>query len=127
MSWEWVALIGMIVIGILLIIFRNTAFVKKNWKYFLILAPLIILVILRIISSRKDPGGATSSSSSAKDDELERKMETLKDKLQEVQMETAIEISAAKTKNEEVIKQLEEIKKIEDKSERRKRLAAMIG
>lgn len=126
MSWEWVALIGMIVIGILLIIFRNTAFVKKNWKYFLILAPLMILVILRIISSRKDPGGATSSSS-AKDDELERKMETLKDKLQEVQMETAIEISAAKTKNEEVIKQLEEIKKIEDKSERRKRLAAMIG
>lgn len=126
MSWEWLALFGIAVIAVLLIVFRNTTFVKANWKYFLILAPLAILIILKIISGRKDPG-STPVSGDAPNDDLEKNMEKLKDKLQEVQMETAIEVSAAKTKNEEVIKQLEEIKKIEDTSERRKRLAAMIG
>lgn len=127
MSWEWLALIGIAIIGIFLIVFRNTKFVRSNWKYFLILAPLIVLIILRIMSgSRKkdDPG---SASGKVPEKDLEKTMENLKDRLEEVQMETAIEISAAKTKNEEVVKQLEEVKKIEDKSERRKRLAAMIG
>ena len=126
MSWEWLGLIGIIIVVVLLIVFRNTSFVKKNWKYFLILAPLAVLIILKIISGRKDPGSTPSSGSSSNND-LEKSVEKLKDKLGEVQMETAIEVSAAKTKNEEVIKQLEEVKKIEDKSERRKRLAAMIG
>lgn len=129
MSWEWLALIGIVIIGILLIIFRNTKFVKSNWKYFLILAPLVVLIVLRIISGprkKEDDPGACSPDECPKKD-LEKTMENLKDRLGEVQMETAIEISAAKTKNEEVVKQLEEVKKIEDKSERRKRLAAMIG
>jgi len=127
MSWEWVSLVGMIIIGILLIIFRNTAFVKKNWKYFLILTPLVVLIILKIISSRKSSGGNTPSSTNNKDEELERSIGKLRDRLEDVQMETAIEVSAARTKNKEIIEQLEEIKKIEDTSERRKRLAAMIG
>jgi hypothetical protein len=127
MSWEWLALFGIAVISVLLIVFRNTTFVKKNWKYFLILAPLAVLIVLKIIAGRKDPGGTTPVSGDKPNDDLEKNMEKLKDKLEEVQMETAIEISAAKTKNEEVVKQLEEVKKIEDKSERRKRLAAMIG
>ena len=87
---------------------------------------MMILIILKIINGRKNSGGTTSSATE-KDEELENRMEKLQDKLQDVQMETAIEISAAKTKNEEVIKKLEEIKKIEDKTERRKQLAAMIG
>jgi len=127
MTWEWVALIGIAIVVILLIVFRNTKFVKKNWKYFLILAPFVVLIILRILSGVKKNDTTTSSGSDQKSDDLDKDIEKLKDKLQEVQMETAIEISAAKEKNEEVLKKLEEIKKIEDTSERRKRLAAMIG
>jgi len=127
MSWEWLTLVGIAVIAVLLIIFRNTTFVKKNWKYFLILAPLVVLIILKIIVGSKSKDDTKPVSGDKPNDDLEKTMEKLKDKLEEVQMETAIEISAAKTKNEEVIKQLEDIKKIEDTSERRKRLAAMIG
>jgi hypothetical protein len=116
----------MIVVAVLLIVFRNTTFVKKNWKYFMILAPLAVLIVLKIITGSKNKDDTPVSGDKPNDD-LEKTMEKLKDKLEEVQMETAIEISAAKTKNEEVIKQLEEIKKIEDTSERRRRLAAMIG
>lgn len=124
---EWVSLIGIAIVVILLIVFRNTKFVKMNWKYFLILAPFVVLIILRILSGVKKNDTTTSSGSDQKSDDLDKDIEKLKDKLQEVQMETAIEVSAAKEKNEEVLKKLEEIKKIEDTSERRKRLAAMIG
>jgi hypothetical protein len=127
MSWDWVALAGVSIIVILLIIFRKTTFVKKNWKYAVILAPLAFLLILKIISGNKKDDTQSSSGEKSNDDNLEKNMENLKDRLGEVQMETAIEVSAAKTKNEDTLKQLEEIKQIEDKSERRERLAAMIG
>jgi hypothetical protein len=127
MSWELVTLFGILIIGILLIIFRNTTFVKSNWKYFIILAPLAILLILKIISDLKSVDTTKPSSGDKPNDDTSKSIENLKDKLVEVQMETAIEISAAKTKNEETIKQLEGIKQIADTSERRKRLAAMIG
>jgi hypothetical protein len=125
MSWEWPCLIGITVVGIFFIIFRNTPFVKSNWKYALILAPFAALLILRIISGSK--GKVISSGSQSGDKDLEKEMGKLKERLEEVQMETAIEVSAAKTKNEEIVKQLEEVKKIEDKTERRKRLASMVG
>lgn len=127
MSWEWLALVGIAIIMVLLVIFRNTEFVKKNWKYFIILAPLVLMIVLRIMAGSKKKDDSVPSSGSSSSEGLEKSIEKLKDKLGEVQMETAIEVSAAKTKNEEVIKKLEEIKKIEDTTERRKRLAAMIG
>lgn len=132
MSWEWVALICIVIIAVLLIVFRKTSFVKSSWKYFLILAPLFIFLILKIISGKKsDKGGegsnASGSSQSKEADDLEKKIVKLNDKLQEVQTEVAIEVSAAKTKNEGKIKELEEVKKIEDKKERRERLANLIG
>jgi hypothetical protein len=127
MSWEWLSLIGISLIGVLLIIFRNTTFVKSTWKYFIILAPLAILLILKIISDSKSKGDTKPSSGDKSSDDMGKSIETLKDKLVEVQMESAIEISAAKVKNEDTINKLEEIKRIKDKSERRKRLAEMIG
>jgi len=127
MSWEWISLIGISLIGVLLIIFRNTTFVKSTWKYSIILAPLAILLILKIISDSKRKGDTKPSSGDKSSDDMGKSIETLKDKLVEVQMESAIEISAAKVKNEDTINKLEEIKRIKDKSERRKRLAEMIG
>jgi hypothetical protein len=127
MSWEWLTLIGFTIVAVLLIFLRNTTFVKLNWKYFIILAPLVVLIILKIITGSKNKGDTGKVSGSTSEKDLGQSIGKLKEKLEEVQMETAIEVSAAKTKNEEVVKQLEEIKSIEDKTERRKRLAAMIG
>ena len=127
MSWEWLSLIGISLIGVLLIIFRNTTFVKSTWKYFIILAPLATLLVLKIIADSKSKGDTKPSSGDKSSDDMGKSIETLKDKLVEVQMESAIEISAAKVKNEDTINKLEEIKRIKDKSERRKRLAEMIG
>ena len=132
MSWEWLALIAIIIVAILMIVFRKTAFVKKTWKYSIILAPLVIFLILKIISGRKsDKGGQGSSASGAPQskeaDDLEKKIVKLNDQLQEVHTVVAIEVTAAKTQNEETIKQLEVVKQIEDKKERRKRLADLMG
>jgi len=128
MFLEWAGLISLLIIIILLIIFRKTAFIKATWKYFLILFPLFIFLILKIISGRKvNSGGSGKGSSQSKEsDTLEKKIGALSDKLQEVHTEVAIEVSAEKTKNEEKIKELEKVKKIENKDERRKRLADMI-
>jgi len=125
MSWEPVVLAGICIIFILLMIFRNTPFVKTNWKYFIILIPLVVLIVLKIMSDSKNKGGGSKTPSPNGD--LGKSIEKLKDKLEEAQMESAIEISGAKTKNGAIVSELEEIKKIEDKTERRKRLAAMIG
>jgi hypothetical protein len=132
MSWELLALIISIILIIVLIVFRKTSFVKKTWKYSLILAPLIIFLILKILSGRKSSasgngGSSTGNTKSKESDNLEIKIGKLNERLQEVQQEVAIEVSAAKTKNEEKIKELEEVKKIEDKKERRRRLADLVG
>ena len=96
---EWVALIGIAIVVILLIVFRNTKFVKKNWKYFLILAPFVIFIILRIMSGVKKNSTTTASyGNDQESDDLDKHIDKLKDKLEEVQMETAIEVSAAKEK-----------------------------
>jgi hypothetical protein len=42
-------------------------------------------------------------------------------------MTSAVEIAAAKAKNGDTLAKLEEVKKIQDASERRRQLAAMVG
>ena len=50
-----------------------------------------------------------------------------KDDLQEANLTAAVEVSAAKEKNKETLQKLEEIKKIDDKRERLRRLAELVG
>lgn len=127
MSWEYLSLAVIALVIVLLVIFRKNPFVKLYWKYALILLPLAVLIILKIISGIKKPTGDSGSTSTTVPDPLAGKIQDIKDDLVEAQKITAIEVSAAKAKNNEVLKQLEEVKKIPDKVERRRRLAAMIG
>lgn len=128
MSWEIIGLCCVVLLGVLLIIFRKNPYVRKYWKYSLVLLPLVILLILKIIndirSGSKDPD---SHAGREKAKDLHDKIDKIKDEITEVQMETAIEISAARTKNDQVMKDLEEVKKIEDRKERLQKLADMIG
>lgn len=121
MTWEYIALSVIVIVAILLVLFRKNPYVKKYWKYSLILIPLALVIVLSIIKKPKPgPNGKV-------EDDLGEKIEDLKDSLHEAQLETAVEVSAAKQKNKDTIEKLKEIKKIPDKKERIRRLAEMVG
>jgi len=126
MSWEYLALGAVAVLVILMVIFRKNPIVKLYWKYTLILLPLVVLIVLKIINDikTKPTDGAAAS---AKPDPLATQVQSLKDSLVEAQMTSAVEIAAAKAKNGDTLAKLEEVKKIQDASERRRQLAAMVG
>ena len=129
MSWEILFLAVVAILVVLMIAFRKNPIVKKYWKYTLILAPIVLLVILKVINDlkRKGLGGDGTVPGTATVDPIIVKIDSLKEDLVEAQQVSAIEIAAAKAKNAEKLKELETVTKITDKSERRKRLAAMIG
>ena len=118
------AVIGLaiaVVIGALLIIFRKTTFVKKYWKFGLILIPGIIILTLKIIVSIRQNKNQGTQDTSVKDSISE-----IKDQLVEAQTNAKIEAVIAKEKNEEKMNELKEIQKIDDHQERRKRLASLL-
>lgn len=126
MSWEYLALGAVAVLVILMVIFRKNPIVKLYWKYTLILVPLVVLIILKIVTDTKNKT-TTGTTDPTKPDPLATKIQDIKEELVEAQMTTAIEISAAKAKNNETLKKLEEVTKIPDKAERRRQIAAMVG
>lgn len=102
-----------------MIVFRAEPVVKKYWGYTLIFIPLLVLIIMKKIFVREE--------NVAKPGNISVKIQDLKDNLVEVQLVSSVEIAAAKTRNEETLKKLEEVKKIPDALERRKQLALLIG
>lgn len=123
MSWEWIALISIVIIAILLIAFRKNPYVKRYWKYFLILLPAVFIIVIRLVNKKKDNAGDGQTT----DDNLSSAVEKIKDDLQETHLETAVEVSAARARSADKIKQLEEVKKIPNQKERIRRLAGIIG
>ena len=127
MSWEYVALALIVSVGILLFVCRKNALVKRYWRYSLILLPLALLLVLKIVTDlqrrKVDTGGTPPDAADA----LSTKIGALKDDLVEAQMISAIEVSAAREKNNDTLKELEQVLSIPDKTEKRRRLAAMIG
>lgn len=124
MSWEYLILGLVAVLIVLMIIFRKHPIVKLCWKYTLVLIPLVVLMVLKIISNIKP---TTNTPTADKPDPLGTKIQGIKDDLTEAQMTTAVQVAAAKQKNNDTLTKLEEVKKITDRSERIKQLAAMIG
>jgi len=121
MQTEIILLSVCLICILLLIVFRKNPFVKKYWKYSLILLPGIVILVLKIILVvRQKP--ESSNQSPLKDEVL-----NIKEKLNEVNTIAKIEASVAKEKNEIKMKELQEVQKISDARERRKRLAQMIG
>lgn len=123
MLWEWIVLVAVAILAVVLFCFRKNPYVKRYWKYSLILLPAVFIIILRLVNRRKDNTGNNPE----KDKALAGTIEKIKDDLQETHLETAIEISAAKAKSSEKIKELEKIKQEPDQKKRIERLAGMIG
>lgn len=120
---ELLFVLGAVTLAAFIIVFWKKPLVKKYWKYALILLPGMLFLILKAINDR--------NSNDVKDDkkkeEIRNKIDAIKEDIQEAQLEAAVEVSVAKAKSEEKLKELKEIKKIKDKKERRKKLASLIG
>jgi hypothetical protein len=117
-------MLGIALIGLIssLIAFRKTFFVKKYWRYTLILIPAILIIIVKLLSIRKTPPGTTQDTS-----DLNNTITEIKDQLQEAHMTTAVEVTAAREKNQEKLEELKKVTQITDSQERRKRLAELMG
>jgi glucan phosphoethanolaminetransferase (alkaline phosphatase superfamily) len=123
MTTEVVLLICCCIVVVLLIVFRKTSFVKKYWRYSLILIPAIVILVLKILAviRQKTP------SSQEQPNVLKDEITNIKDKLNEVNTVVKIEAAVAKEKNDVKMTELKEVQQIKDDRERRRRLAKMLG
>jgi len=120
MTLEIMALVLGTALVVAAILLRKYPIMKKYWKYFLILIPGLLLILFRLMTSKKN-------SNPAHDRQLSDAIDNVKDRIEEAQLEAAVEVTIARTKDQELVKRLEEIKKIDDRRERSKRLADLIG
>jgi len=123
MSDVWIIAVMAAIVAVLSFLIWKIPQLRKYWKYFLIVAPALIILLLVILVKRKRKYGKEKQKAEALRDSITE----IKEKLTEVQLETAVEVSAAKAKNEVKIEELKEVKKLPSRSERLKRLASMMN
>jgi membrane protein implicated in regulation of membrane protease activity len=123
MSDVWIIALVAAIVAVLAFLIWKIPQLRKYWKYFLIVAPALIILLLVIFVKRKRKDGKEEQKAEALRDSITE----IKEKLTEVQLETAVEVSAAKAKNEVKIEELKEVKKLPSRSERLKRLASMMN
>jgi hypothetical protein len=105
-----------VVVSVILGVMAAIPGTRKYLRYAWILIPAAAVILLVIISRRK--GKTTGTEGEA----LRDTITGVKEKLQEAQMVSAIEVSAAKQKNKDKIDELKKVTKIKDSKERRRRL-----
>jgi len=125
MSMELIFLAGCLSLVVLMFLFRKNPYVKKYWKITLILLPAVAIVVLKVLKNSRNNKTEKDLQDGA--DELAGTIAKVKDDLTEVNLTTAVEVTIAKTKDAETIKELKKVIAIPDKRERRKKLADMIG
>jgi len=96
----------------------NNVYFKKYRRYIVVATPVFVLIVVLMLSKKKGP------TPNAPLDVAKKK---LKDDLFEAQLEASIEITAVRTKNQQMIDKLKEVKKIPDKKQRREKLAELLG
>lgn len=112
-----------LMIGLIIFSFINPK-MEKYRKYVLILIPFIAFLLLYIFK-RKDSKKDAESQVDAT--EFKAKLEEVKGDMKEVSTVAEIKRKCVEEKKVEDLKQLEEVTKIPDKVQRRKKLAEMIG
>lgn len=125
MSWELLGLILIAILVVLMVIFRKNPYVKKYWKYALILAPAVIVLVIRLIMLWKEKDQTATNAQNAKT--LGSSIQKISTDLQEAQMTCAAQVTVAKTQSADKIQELENIKNDQDQTSRINRLAALIG
>jgi biopolymer transport protein ExbB/TolQ len=125
MSWSILGLAAIVILVVLAIVFRKNPFVKKYWKILLILIPVAIVLILKIIqdlTTTVKGANQTQTATATKD-----YIQNVAGQISEVQTVAKVEAAIAKTNNDQLAQKLEDIKKIDDDTQRRQQLAALLG
>jgi hypothetical protein len=113
-----IIVIGIVAAAIVAVIMWRNPKIRKYGIYALILIPGVIALFL-LLFKKKDPQASTS--------EFNGKLEDIKDSLTEANIIADLKSKYIKEKNDNDMKKLAEVTSIEDKTERRKQLAALIG
>jgi len=95
---------------------------EKYRKYVIIVIPFIAFLLLYLFKKKKPNDNSSSQSL-----EFQQKIEEVKEDIKEVNTIAEIKRKFSEQKKQEDLKKLDEITKIPDKSERRRKLAEMVG
>jgi glucan phosphoethanolaminetransferase (alkaline phosphatase superfamily) len=125
MSWGLITLILIAIFAAILIVYRKNPYVKKYWKYALILVPGVIIIVFRLLGSVKTNKQTKDDNAGAKT--VEAAVTQISKDIKETQLVAAVEVAVAKTKSADKIQKLVEIKKIVDQDEKIKQLAELVG
>lgn len=120
MNFELFGIIALcLVVVVMFILAKVNPSFEKYWKFTIILAPVIFVLLIKLLSNKKvDENGTT---------EFAKKIDDVKDDMKEAQTIADIKTNISIEKKKEKLEQLKEVTKIADKSERRKKLAEMLG
>ena len=118
------SILVVVLIALVIFIFMNSK-MEKFRKYTLILIPFIAFLLMYIFK-KKTPNQSTVNQDTEKT-EFKHKVEELKNDLKEVNDIVDLKKKYSDEKKEEDLKKIEEVSQITDKSERRRRIAEMVG
>jgi len=116
-------LILIVVISTLMVVYRNTIFIKLTWRYSLILLPALFLIAIKLLSMKK----AQTTTETPAQSNLGQAINEIQSRVTEANQVTAIEVTATRTENKVKLEELKKVTQIQDDSERRKRIAEMMG
>jgi len=121
MWWEFAVYIAVALVALYLVIWQRP-FVRKYWKWLLAALPLIIVIVrvIAAIASRRQSGEGPAR-------DLQRAIGSLRDKVDEANMEAAVHIAAARAKDKAKMDELKAVMAVKDRAERRRRLAKLVG
>ena len=100
---------------------------EKYRKYVIIVLPFIAFLLLYLFKKKKPNDNSSSQSLEFQPSEFQQKIEEVKEDIKEVNTIAEIKRKFSEQKKQEDLKKLDEITKIPDKSERRRKLAEMVG
>jgi len=107
----------LIAIIVLMIKYRKTYFVKITWRYALILLPFILIILIKLFT-KKPPN--------TDDGKFALAINDIKGKLNEAQMISAIEVTAAREDDKIKLEELKKATDIKNDAERRKALVDLM-
>jgi len=121
MWWEFV-IYGAVALVVLYLVIWQRAFVKKYWKWLLAAIPLIVVIVRIIVwiagkrQGRDDPAR-----------QLQGAITSMRDSIQEANMEATVRIAAARAKDQAKMEELKKVMRMSDKAARRRALAGLVG
>jgi hypothetical protein len=94
---------------------------EKYRKYSVVLIPFIAFLLIYIFKRKSSDTGAANKT------DFQTKLDEVKADVSEIKIVAELKSKYAEEKKQEELKKLEEITNIDDKTERRKKLAELVG